>query len=95
MRYAILTICLVLLLLNVRASISVARANYNTRAQKMAQMALVWLLPLIGAVFTAHIHKIAQKQYTPTEPWRDGGFEYEADWALRHDVNDQTTPGAE
>lgn len=97
MRYAILTICLVLLLLNLRASLLVVRADYNTKGQKLAQMALVWLLPFIGAIFTAHIHKIAKKEYSPIEPWRDGGFEYEADWALSHDVysNDQIPPGTE
>ena len=87
MNYVLLTIGLVLLLLNIRASASVTRSSYDSRSQKMAQLALVWLIPFIGALITTQIHKEANHEFSPSQPWRDGGFEYGADRALSQDVS--------
>jgi hypothetical protein len=39
-----------LLLANVGVSVSILRAHYYNRSQKAAQMTIVWLLPLAGAL---------------------------------------------
>ena len=97
MLYLVLIIGSAVLALNIRASVLILRASYNGRAQKAAQMAFIWLLPFIGAIATAHIHKGIGREYRSVKPYNAGAFEYEADWALTHDLgtNDHVSPGGE
>lgn len=49
MTYVVLTVILVLVLLNTRASLLVTRSAFDNKSQKSMQLALVWLIPFIGA----------------------------------------------
>jgi hypothetical protein len=97
MTYLILIISSVILALNIRASFFIIRSSYNGRSQKAVQMAFVWLLPFIGAIATAHIHKGIGRECRSVKPYNAGAFEYEADWALSHDLGtiDHASPGSE
>jgi hypothetical protein len=49
---AVFAVCLVAVIVaaNVAVSVAVARSGYYSRAQKMGQIAIVWLLPFVGAL---------------------------------------------
>jgi hypothetical protein len=57
---AVVAICAVLAL-NVRASMVIARDALSERSQKVWQLALVWLLPIFGAILTLAIHRPSEK----------------------------------
>jgi hypothetical protein len=49
------------LALNARASLLIARDSLSERSQKVWQLALVWLLPIVGALLTLAIHRPSEK----------------------------------
>jgi hypothetical protein len=49
------------LALNARASLLIARDTLSERSQKVWQLALVWLLPIVGAILTLAIHRPSEK----------------------------------
>ncbi len=55
---ALLTI---LIGLNVKAAIAIWRDTFSECRQKIMQLALVWLLPLIGAIVVLAVHRPAEK----------------------------------
>lgn len=55
MIYAVAFVLSILLGLNLYASWKVLRDDLSTGAQKLMQLGLVWLLPLIGAVIVASL----------------------------------------
>ena len=57
---AVVALCAVLAL-NVRASLLVARDALSERSKKVMQLALVWLLPILGAILTLAIHRSSEK----------------------------------
>lgn len=83
MIYLALIAVFLLLLINLRASVLVLGSEFNSRSQKFMQLALVWLLPFIGAVLTTQFHKGISRNHSPGQPWGDGRFD-EA-WALQDD----------
>ena len=56
----VVAICAVLAL-NVRASVVIARDALSERSQKVWQLALVWMLPIVGAILTLAIHRPSEK----------------------------------
>ncbi len=57
MLYLLISIVAVLVALNVYASWLALRSQLNDRAQKKAQLFLIWLVPIIGAFLTIHVLK--------------------------------------
>ena len=49
------------LALNARASLLIARDTFSERSKKVWQLALVWLLPILGAILTQAIHRPAEE----------------------------------
>ncbi len=54
--------------LNVFASKTVARDDYSSKSQKVAQLLFVWLLPIIGAIFVLAVHR---PQEAPARRYRE------------------------
>jgi hypothetical protein len=50
-------IACVLVGLNVKATILIARDTLSTLSQKSWQLALVWFVPVLGAIITLAVHK--------------------------------------
>ena len=50
-------IAIVLLGLNVKASLLISRDTLSTSSQRLWQFALVWLVPVLGAVITLAVHR--------------------------------------
>ena len=48
---------LVLVALNVYATLRVVRDKLSERWQKVAQTVLVWALPLVGAILVLYLHR--------------------------------------
>ena len=64
--------------LNLKATGLVARDVLSERGQKVAQLLLVWLVPLVGAVVVLAVHRSAEpssRQYRkPPDPGDDFAF---------------------
>lgn len=61
--------------LNVKATLAVRRDSLSDPSQKRAQLLLVWLLPLIGAVIVLAVHRPKEKhsgRYPSDEELLDG-----------------------
>ena len=71
MIYALITVGvfvgLVVLLLNLMATVSLIRTSALTRFQKIAQAIIVWLLPFIGAWLVLHL--IGQSDQAAIPQW--------------------------
>lgn len=52
---------LIPLWLNVAATLAIKRDSLSEHSQKIAQLLLVWLLPLIGAIVVLAVHRPKQK----------------------------------
>ena len=48
-----------LLLLNIAATTVLLRAYFEVKARRYAQLILIWLIPLVGALLILYIHKEA------------------------------------
>lgn len=63
---------------NLKATILVCRDSLSEPAQRWAQMALVWLLPVLGALVVFAVHRPAErhpgKYREPPDPGDDFGF---------------------
>ncbi len=46
-----LLVLLALILINGAVSVAIARSGYYERKQLLAQVAIIWLLPAVGAIF--------------------------------------------
>ncbi len=57
MTYLVLLTILVFVGLNCFASVIVVRSRHTAKKQKLRQMFFVWLLPVIGSVFTISLLK--------------------------------------
>jgi hypothetical protein len=64
--------------LNVKATLQVARDVHSEGRQKAAQLLLVWLVPLVGALVVMAIHRAAEPpslQYRqPDDPGDDFAY---------------------
>jgi hypothetical protein len=63
---------------NIGASRLVVRDDLSERAQKVAQLAAVWLLPIVGAIVVFAVHR---KDEPPSRKYREepdpgDGFDY-------------------
>ena len=62
-------VALIWIALNIAATRHVLRDDISERAQKAAQLAVVWLIPLIGAILVLAVHRSAEppsrKYYEP------------------------------
>ena len=56
-------------LLSVWASVKVVRDEFSERRQKVVQLVLVWLVPIIGALIVIGVHKKSEK---PSGQYREG-----------------------
>ncbi len=59
----------VLIGLNVKATLLIAKDTLSTPPQKRWQMALVWLVPVFGAVVTLAVHRQVEE---PSRQYRKG-----------------------
>lgn len=50
MSFVLLTLLAIVAAINVKATLVLARSSYYDPKQKLFQLALVWLLPIVGAV---------------------------------------------
>jgi len=57
MSYLFIPVLALLAAFNVYASRLALRSRLNDRSQKRAQLLLIWLVPVLGAFLTAHVHK--------------------------------------
>lgn len=57
----LLLVLAVIVSLNVAASIAVRRDEYSEQRQKILQIALVWLVPILGALLVLGVHRKAEK----------------------------------
>jgi hypothetical protein len=72
----VLAAVLIPLLLNARATQLIVRDGLSDRQQKIIQLLLVWLIPIIGAVIVLAVHRRAEpssRRYWK-EPELDGEF---------------------
>ena len=53
--------------LNLKATILIVRDTLSTSSQKLLQLALVWLVPVLGAVVTLAVHRPVEQ---PTRQYR-------------------------
>jgi len=71
----VLAVIAIPLWLNIRATRLVVRDALSERSQKVAQLLLVWLVPLVGAVVVLAVHRRAEppsRQYRePVDPGDD------------------------
>ena len=71
----VLVALVVPLWLNIKATLAVRRDPLSDHSQKVAQLLLVWLLPLIGAVIVLAVHRPKEKhrgRYPSDEEILDG-----------------------
>ena len=62
MDVALLTVAIAIpLWLNIKATVVVWRDRFSERPQKMAQLFLVWLVPLVGAIMVLGVHRRHEK----------------------------------
>ena len=47
--------------LNVRSTLAIRRDDLSDQKQRVMQLALVWLLPVIGAVIVLAVHRPTEK----------------------------------
>jgi hypothetical protein len=52
----------VVLLLNLLATVRIARSDFESPMQKLAQLVLVWLVPCLGSISVIAVHKSAHSQ---------------------------------
>ena len=50
-------IACILMSLNVKATLLITRDALSTYSQKLCQLALVWLVPVFGAIVTLAVHR--------------------------------------
>jgi hypothetical protein len=62
-----------LVLLNVMVSLKVVLAKTPTGTQKILQGALVWLVPVLGAILVYLVHRSDNEPRGPAEPPLGGG----------------------
>ena len=64
--------------LNIKSTIAIWNDAFSERRQKTLQLALVWLVPLIGAIVTLAVHRPPEKptrQYSESpDPGEDFGI---------------------
>jgi hypothetical protein len=64
--------------MNIRATILVVRDSLSEPSQRLAQLLMVWLLPILGAIIVFAVHRPAEKpsgQYREMpDPGDDFGF---------------------
>ncbi len=64
--------------LNITATVAIARDALSERSQKLWQLVLVWLLPIVGAIITLAVHRAPEKpsrQYRePPDPGDDFAY---------------------
>lgn len=77
------TLLVLLLIANLAVCLGVARSPCYTRSQKFMQIALIWLLPLLGAI------GVGVFLWTQGAPWRhaDGAQAAGDDWQNPADVS--------
>ena len=69
METALVLACIAIpLWLNVKATFLVLRDKDSERNQRLAQLALVWLLPLLGAILVLGVHRRAE---APSRRYRE------------------------
>ncbi len=56
------SILLVIVLLNAWATRAVLKDNLSTSGQRVAQIAFVWAIPFLGALFTLHSKRVDEEQ---------------------------------
>lgn len=54
-------IAIALLGLNVKATLQISRDTLSTSSQRLWQFALVWLVPILGAVVTLAVHRTVEE----------------------------------
>ncbi len=74
---------LLLLVLNARITFQALRDPWMDRAQKVSQLAIIWLLPLAGAALVWHLRRHAYGTPSPTSEGHPAPFEPEED--IPHD----------
>jgi hypothetical protein len=62
--------------LNIKATRLVARDVLSERRQKVAQLLLVWLVPLVGAVVVLAVHRRAEPPSRQYRESRDPGDDF-------------------
>lgn len=58
----------IILGLNVKATISILRDTFSERTQKIAQLLIVWLVPIVGAIVVLAIHRPTE---APSRKYRE------------------------
>ena len=86
MQTILLVLSIVLLALNVMATVVVLRAETSTTAQRILQSCVVWLIPALGAFVVILFHRLDRRRQGPEgERSRLDGSEIEVGLAARHD----------
>jgi hypothetical protein len=73
----VLTLVIALAWLNVAMTLAVLRSNALRTGQKIAQCALIWLVPLVGALLVRHVlreriadhHQVALSSESEVDPY--------------------------
>ena len=86
MQTILLVLSIVLLALNVMATVVVLRAETSTTAQRILQSCVVWLIPALGALVVILFHRLDRRRQGPEgERPRLDGSEIDVGLAVRHD----------
>lgn len=73
----------VILVLNLLATRAISRDDLSERGQRIAQMLMVWLFPLLGALLVLGVHRSPQKPSGQYRRPENEGDAYEAPGNLR------------
>ena len=65
---ALSLVLLAALVLNVWASLAVFRDRLSSRGQRVAQLAIVWLLPILGSLLALHMNRSKPESSTGDYP---------------------------
>jgi NADH:ubiquinone oxidoreductase subunit 6 (subunit J) len=61
----VIALALFVLVINVAATVAVFRSPMASRQQRLAQLAIIWLVPIFGAVLIGCFHYSISRKETP------------------------------
>jgi hypothetical protein len=86
MQTVLVILAVVLLAVNVVATVVALRAETSTTAQRILQSCVVWLIPVLGAFAVVLFHRLDRRRQGPEgERASMDGSEIDVGLAVRHD----------
>ena len=79
--------------INSAGTIGVARDQLLTSSQRFAQILLIWLMPVVGAIVTLAVRRAQKQNASPTnsEPWTTISDNQAIDYALSQNNSSESS----